>query len=399
MHRRQFLTHALAAGGGLALAGLPLRVGFAAAETDRRLVLVVLRGAMDGLGAVAPYADPAYAGIRAHLALAAPGEPDGLLDLDGFYGLHPALSPLQDWWRQEQLLVAHAIATPYRERSHFDAQDLLESGGDHPAGQDTGWLNRAMAQLGGGGTGLGLALGQGVPLVLRGSVPVASWAPSRLPEPTNDFLARVMGLYQADAVLGPALESSLGIADMAAQASRMEPDQPRQKDRVLLAQTAGRMLADPAGPRIAVMDIQGWDTHVGQGAAKGRLANVLGELADVLVNLRQGLGTTWDRTIIAVVTEFGRTARPNGTNGTDHGTGGVAFLAGGAVQGGRVLADWPGLREDRLYQNRDLAPTTDMRALLKGVLTDHLGLTPATLDRHVFPDGTRVRPLPDLVRV
>ncbi|WP_029012042.1 DUF1501 domain-containing protein [Niveispirillum irakense] len=398
MHRRQFLNAALAATGGLALAASPFRVAFADARTDHRLVLVVLRGAMDGLGAVAPYADPDYRTIRGGLALAEPGQPDGVLDLDGHFGLHPALAPIHGWWQEGGLLVAHAIATPYRERSHFDAQDLLESGGNKPGRIDSGWLNRALGRLDGGGRGLGLALGQGVPLVMRGTVPVASWAPSTLPEPTDDFLARVMNLYEDDAVLGPALNAGLGIADMAQQASGIMPGKPRAKDRILLATTAGRMLADPAGPRVAVMDIQGWDTHVGQGAAKGRLANALGDLSDVLINLREGLGEAWGKSVVAVVTEFGRTVRPNGTNGTDHGTAGVAFLAGGAVEGGRVIGTWPGLREDKLYENRDLAPTTDMRALLKGVLRDHMGVPASALDRQVFPDDSKVRALPDLIR-
>lgn len=396
MHRRHFLGAGLAAG---MLAASPLKVAFADAATDRRLVLIVLRGAMDGLGAVAPFADPDYRAIRGDLALAEPGQPDGLLDLDGRFGLHPALAPIHGWWAEKQLLAVHAIATPYRERSHFDAQDLLESGGAKPSGQDTGWLNRALAQLHGHGSGLGLALGQGVPLVMRGAVPVASWAPSPLPEPTTDFLNRVMDLYQKDKVLGPALSSGLGIADMAQNASgMMEPGQPKPKDRQLMATTAGRMLADPAGPRVAVMDMQGWDTHVGQGSIKGRLPNALADLAEVMGLLREGLGDAWGKSVIAVVTEFGRTVRPNGTGGTDHGTAGVALLAGGAIEGGRMLGDWPGLREDKLYEGRDLAPTTDMRALLKAVLKDHLGVSGRALDAHVFPDGRNVRPLAEVIR-
>lgn len=392
LHRRHFIAAGTA---GLLAAAAP-RLSLAAAGTDRRLVLIVLRGAMDGLGAVVPYADPDYRTLRAHLAMAEPGQEGGVLDLDGRFGLHPALAALHEWWGQKQLVAVHAIATPYRDRSHFDAQDLLDTGGIR-AGQDTGWLNRALARLEGGGKGLGLSLGQAVPLVLRGPVPVASWAPSPLPEPSMDFMERVADLYSRDPVLGPALAAGTGVADMAAG---MDGNRKREgtKERVILAETAGRMLSDPAGPRVATLELPGWDTHVGQGTAKGRLADALGALAESMVTLRASMQGVWDRTLIAVVTEFGRTARPNGNGGTDHGTAGVALLAGGALEGGRVLGDWPGLRDDRLYEGRDLAPTTDMRALLKGVLASHLGLSSAEIDKYVFPEAKGVRALPDLIR-
>ncbi|OYQ33359.1 hypothetical protein CHU95_13085 [Niveispirillum lacus] len=393
LHRRHFIATASAT--GLLSATAP-RLSLAAAGTDRRLVLIVLRGAMDGLGAVIPYADPDYRPARGALALAEPGQEGGVLDLDGRFGLHPVLAPLHEWWGKKQLLAVHAIATPYRDRSHFDAQDLLDTGGIR-AGDDSGWLNRALARLDGGGKGLGLSLGQGVPLVLRGSVPVASWAPSPLPEPTMDFMDRVAGLYRNDPVLGPALMAGLGVADMA---NGMDGNKKRDggKDRLILAETAGRMLSDPAGPRIASLELSGWDTHVGQGAIQGRLANALGQLAETMMTLRVSMSDVWGQTLIAVVTEFGRTIRPNGTGGTDHGTAGVALLAGGALNGGRVLGEWPGLRDDKLYEGRDLAPTTDMRALLKAVLAGHLGVPAADIDRFVFPDAKSVPALPELVR-
>ena len=230
-HRRQFIA---AGSAGLLAAAAP-RLSLAAAGTDRRLILIVLRGAMDGLGAVAPYADPDYRSLRADLALADPGKEDGVLDLDGYFGLAPALAPLHEWWGHKQLLAVHAIATPYRERSHFDAQDLLDTGGIR-VGDASGWLNRALSRLDGGGKGLGLALGQAVPLVLRGAVPVASWAPSPLPEPGADFIERVAELYSRDPVLGPALLVGQGVADMA---GGMEKAQKRDgaRDRLLLAQT------------------------------------------------------------------------------------------------------------------------------------------------------------------
>lgn len=208
-------------------------------------------------------------------------------------------------------------------------------------------------------------------------------------------MERVSGLYRSDPVLGPALAAGLDVADMA---SGMQGHDRGGKDRLIMAETASRMLTDEAGPRVAVMELPGWDTHVGQGAAQGRLANALGQLAEVMMTLRSGMAPVWDRSVIAVVTEFGRTVHPNGAGGTDHGTAGVAMLAGGAVQGGRILGDWPGLREDRLYEGRDLAPTTDMRALLKGLLADHLRIGAAEIDRHIFPDGTHIQAMSDLIR-
>lgn len=387
--------HLLALGSAGLLSAAAPRLTLAAAGTDRRLVLIVLRGAMDGLGAIAPYADPDYKAMRSALALAEPGQADGLLDLDGRFGLHPALAPLHGWWQERQMLAVHAIATPYRERSHFDAQDLLDTGGSR-AGDRTGWLNRALARLDGGGQGLGLALGQGVPLVLRGSVQVASWAPSPLPEGGPDFMERVAALYHADPVLGPALAAGQGVTQMV---DGMEGGRARDnKDRMALATTAGRMLSDADGPRVATLELPGWDTHVAQGTAKGRLANALGNLAETMLALRASMEPVWDRTVVAVVTEFGRTVRINGSGGTDHGTAGVALLAGGSVEGGRVLGDWPGLRQDKLYQGRDLAPTTDMRALLKGMLSAHFGLSARDLDGAVFPDARDIGALPELIR-
>lgn len=387
--------HLLALGSAGLLSATAPRLTLAAAGTDRRLVLIVLRGAMDGLGAIAPFADPDYKTMRGALALAEPGQTDGLLDLDGRFGLHPALAPLHGWWQERQMLAVHAIATPYRERSHFDAQDLLDNGSSR-AGDRTGWLNRALARLDGGGQGLGLALGQGVPLVLRGSVQVASWAPSPLPEGGPDFMERVSALYHADPVLGPALAAGQGVTQMV---DGMEGGRARDnKDRMALASTAGRMLSDADGPRVATLELPGWDTHVAQGTAKGRLANALGDLAETMLALRASMEPVWDRTVVAVVTEFGRTVRINGSGGTDHGTAGVALLAGGSVEGGRVLGDWPGLRQDKLYQGRDLAPTTDMRALLKGMLSAQFGLSARDLDGAVFPDAHEVRALPDLIR-
>jgi len=363
-----------------AAAAVP-RLVLAQADTDARLVLVVLRGGLDGLAAVPPVADRGLAALRRDLV------PDGALPLgDGRFALHPALAPLEPWYREGALAVVHAVATPYRERSHFDAQDLLENGTAAPRGAADGWLNRAVGLLGSDGRRLGIAFGQGVPLVLRGPTPVASWAPSPLPEADPSFHALVARMYRGDPVLSAALADGLAAAGLAADAGAGmggggAGGAGRRSVRPL-AEAAGRMLAAADGPRVAVLEVPGWDTHAGQAQ---RIVPPLAALAEALAALRAELGPAWSRTVVAVTTEFGRTVAANGTGGTDHGTATVALLAGGAVAGGRVVGRWPGLGERDLHEGRDLAPTTDLRAVLQGVLRDHLGLRPADLRRAVFP--------------
>ena len=397
--RRSFLLGL----GAIALAGAGnARLALASAPVDQRLVVIVLRGAMDGLATIPPYADPHYRALRGALAIAAPGQADGALDLDGAFGLHPRLPTLKALFDQKQLIVAHAVATPYRDRSHFDGQDLLENGTDVPHGTADGWLNRALSLLNGGNKG-GIALGDQVPLILRGKTEVASWAPKRLPGADAAFVSQVEQMYQRSPLLLAALENAVDADRMAAQAlgseqGTMKAGGYRRGAAKVLAEAAGKFLADPNGPRIAVLEINGWDTHSGQGTANGRLAQALAELDAATAALRQSLGAAWDRTAVLTATEFGRTAAPNGTGGTDHGTASGAFLMGGAIEGGRVLTDWPGLDRSRLYQGRDLAPTMDLRALAKGVLQDHLGLPADALARVVFPESAAVAPMRDLIR-
>lgn len=403
--RRSLLLGAAA----ITLAAGTSRLALAAAETDRRFVFVLLRGGMDGLAAVAPYGDNDYARLRGNLALAKPGEADGGLDLDGFFALHPSLAAIHPWYKEGVLLPVHAVATPYRERSHFDAQDLLENGTRLPHASADGWLNRTLSLLpAGGDRRLGLAIGQQVPLVLRGAVPVASWAPSAIPAAQPGFLDLVREIYKGDKIFESALANGIAASDGASAAlgddmkSMGKPGAngaPRPNAAVTLANAAGKMLAEANGPRIAVLELGGWDTHAGQGAARGRFAGAATILGDSLASLREALGPAWRDTVIAVATEFGRTAAINGTGGTDHGTAGAAFLAGGAVAGGRVAGRWPGLSESKLYQARDLAPTTDLRAVLKGALRDHLRLPAAKLDSAVFKDSGDAPPLAGLIRV
>ena len=396
MLSRRAALRATLAGSALAFCGMPL-IARAATPGEARFVFVILRGGMDGLAAVPPYADPDFAALRGELAGAAPGAEKGPLDLDGRFALHPQLKSFHALYAKGEALVAHAVAAPYRERSHFDAQDLLENGTDRPHGADTGWINRALALLG-GERRLGLAIGQSVPLAMRGTVPVASWAPSHLGGADADFVQRVAALYRADPVLGPAIAQGLDAQGMSMAALGGEASMAGKRGGAsvrALAEAAGKLLAAPNGARVAMLEIGGWDTHAGQ---QGRLGQALAMLDDGLAAVAQALGPAWRQTAVAVATEFGRTAVPNGTGGTDHGTAGAAFLVGGAVRGGRVVANWPGLAKSKLLQGRDLAPTTDVRAVFKGVLRDHLGLPEAELARVVFPGSEAVRPLDGLIR-
>jgi uncharacterized protein (DUF1501 family) len=396
--RRQILS---LAGATFAAATIP-HWASAAGTRDPRLVVVVLRGALDGLSAVAPIGDPGYCDLHGALALRWDG-PRPALRLGDFFGLNPAMVNFARLYDARQALVVHAAATNYRERSHFDGQDVLESGMPGPGRVDSGWLNRAVAALPAGervGGARALAVGATAPLVIRGPAPILGWAPSGLAAPTDDLLARLMDLYDhSDPALARALQAGLD-ADRLANRQGMDALKPGGDVALLMrkaAEGAARLMAADDGPRVGALAFDGWDTHANEGGATGRLAQLLGGLDGAFAAFESELGPRWNDTIVVAVTEFGRTARINGTVGTDHGTGTVAFLAGGALAGGRVVADWPGLKVADLYESRDLKPTTDLRAVLKGVLAEHLGLSAETLARSVFPDTLGVAPMKGLV--
>ncbi|HEV2285551.1 MAG TPA: DUF1501 domain-containing protein [Steroidobacteraceae bacterium] len=420
MRRREFLhLGALAAGGTLVTS----RLCFARAAPARRsrFVLVILRGALDGLAAVPPVGDRDYAHLRGEFALRSPGEPKGALPLDGFFGLHPSLVFLGQSYAARELVVFHAAASPYRERSHFDGQDVLENGTPTAHASQSGWLNRALAQVPGERRReAGVALGQNVPLVMRGPAEVASWSPSKLAGLDDDTLARITDLYSKDPVLSVRLADALmadsivagssdamaqpemapapgaGAAGTAQGAPAPRPQAPPQYAEIVRA--AAGFLRQEDGPQVAVFDTTGWDTHANEGGAEGQLAGRLAALDKGLATLKEELGPTWKDTAVLLVTEFGRTAAINGTRGTDHGTGTMSFLVGGAVAGGRVVADWPGLSGRGLYQGRDVMPTLDLRSVVKGVLEEHLGVPARALDTTVFPQSERARALRGLVR-
>lgn len=390
LDRRQFLC------GALAGTGLLLARAHAAPAPDRpRLVLIILRGGLDGLHAVPPVGDPDYARLRGAVAVPARGEGAALaLAGQSDFALHPLLPELAGRYAAGELLIAHAVASPYRERSHFDAQDVLESGIARPHGRDDGWLNRALAGLSGTGE-RGIAISASLPLVLRGETAVGNWSPSARPAPDEDFLARVAWLYAGDAALAATLRRAREVNGQAGGMQGM--DATASGGRPRLVQAAARFLADPSGPSAVVLEVGGWDSHSAAFHPQGALSRSLRQLDASLAELRVGAGAAWSRTAVLVLTEFGRTARANGSGGTDHGTASCAFVLGGAVRGGRVLADWPGLREADLHEQRDLRPTTDLRALCKGLLMEHLRLPESLIETQVFPDSRGTRPVEGLV--
>ncbi len=382
------------------------RVASAAGARDPRLLVVILRGALDGLSAVPPISDPAYADLRGEIALQKDGT-FAALPLDGYFALHPAMRNFARLYREKKASVVHATATPYRERSHFDGQDLLESGYDRPGRVDSGWLNRALQAMPAGqrinGKG-GLGIGPATPLILRGVAPVMGWAPQGVPNAGEDLASRVLDLYtHRDPALAKALLAGLD-TDKMAKAQGMSGDMAKPqggsadpRGMAQAAQGAARLLAASDGPRVAALSFDGWDTHANQGGATGRLANLLGGLDGAFGVFEEVLRPVWNDTAVIVVTEFGRTARINGTVGSDHGTGTVAFLLGGAVAGGKVFADWPGLAAGQLHENRDLKPTIDLRVILKGLLQDHLGISSSALADRIFPGSAQVSAMKGLV--
>ena len=374
---------------------------------DPRFLTIILRGALDGLATVAPAGDPDWLTLRAENALTLGGKTPAL-KLDEFFALNPAMPNLHAMFMAKEALVVHASATPYRDRSHFDGQDLLESGLPKPGASESGWLNRTLAGL----TPAGrvdprgtrvFAVGPVTPLVVRGPAPVLSWSPQRVMPASEDTVQRLLALYRdSDAKLANVLEDNSKLAPAMTQpgtAPKPGAVGPGQV-RAYFTEAAGaaaKFLARPDGPRVGALALDGWDTHFNEGIAQGRLSQLLGALDEALAAIKSNMGGAWRETVVALATEFGRTARINGTDGTDHGTATVALLVGGALKGGRVIADWPGLKTADLYQDRDLKPTTDLRAVLKGVLRDHLRADEKALAQTVFPGSEAVRPMAGLV--
>lgn len=376
MQRRHFLKMA---GAGLSALLMP-SLAFARAATEQRLVFIIQRGAADGLNTVVPYADPDYARLRGALAI----EDTQTNRLDSLFALHPALSHASALFKQQQALFVHAVASPYRERSHFDGQNILESGGLRAYQLKDGWLNRLLGLLP-AGQNEAIALSATLPLALRGAFDVQAYASARLPQPPDDLLMRVSQLYATDVPLRTAWENALQTAEMAGSGLSSQTPQ-------ALGKLVAEFLSQPQGPRIAMIETGGWDTHSAQQA---RLGKQLSELDTLLASLHLALGDLWQQTLVIVATEFGRTAAANGTGGTDHGTGAAMMAFGGSLNpaptresswtGGKVVADWPGLKSSQLYQGRDLQPTTALDQVLSKLVSAHYGLDHSLVSRTLFP--------------
>jgi uncharacterized protein (DUF1501 family) len=379
--RRTFLGSAAA---GAAMLALP-HVAVAQAATERRFVFIIQRGAADGLGTLAPTADPAFASLRGAFA-----EDFAAGARLGDYTLHPNLAEAARLYAAREALFVHAVASPYRDRSHFDGQNVLETGGNAAYALRDGWMNRLLDLLP-ANDGRAIAVSATVPVVLRGSREVGSYAPSALPDASDDLLARVANLYEQDAELHAAWAQALQTRTMAGDLSANNG-----RNGAATGTLAARLLSGAEGARVAVIETGGWDTHANQ---RGRLGFQLQGLDAMLGALKAGLGADWANTLVLVATEFGRTAAPNGTGGTDHGTASMAMLLGGAVAGGRVIADWPGLGQNALYESRDLRPTMDLDLLIASAVSQHYRLDPARTGRVLFPNIGAGRAIEGLIRV
>jgi uncharacterized protein (DUF1501 family) len=416
--RRALVGGALGVGVTLEFAGSHAFAAVDRTLARRKLVVIVCRGGLDGLSLSPPVGDPAYAALRGPIAIPGFGQGGGALKLDETFGLHPSMVQTYALAQKGQARIVPAVATPDRERSHFEAQDVLESGVNKVYGSASGWLNRALQAMGPAGKGAGISVGPTAPLILRGAVETASWSPGGGAEPDRRLPSILQDLYAHDPQLSAALATGLSTEAMAktAQAQAVTAAAPATEDQTMaggptvapvlrqglpqsrrLGATLAAFMTEANGKQVAAVSIDNFDTHANQGASQGQLATRLAYLDAFIGGLADGLGPEWNDTIVVSVTEFGRTARVNGTNGTDHGTASTALLMGGAIRRGGIVGDWPSLQQAKLFENRDTAPTVDMRALFKGVLADHLSLSRAALDGVVFPDSAGVAPLRGLV--
>ena len=358
-------------------------LSFAAANTDRRFIFIIQRGAADGLNTVIPYADPAYSKLRGALVI----DVAQATKLDGLFALHASLEETAKLYTSDQALFVHAVASPYRDRSHFDGQNVLETGGIAPYQMKDGWMNRLLTLLP-STQNEAIAIASTVPMALRGKAEVTSYAPSGLPQASDDLLVRVSQLYAEDAQL-----HSIWTAAM--DANNLAEDASAKQDPASLGKLAASFLNKTNGPRIAMIETGGWDTHTGQ---EGRLARQLKSLDALIATLRDGLGENWQKTTVLVATEFGRTAAANGTGGTDHGTGSAAMILGGDVNGGRVLSDWPSLSQSNLYEGRDLKPTLNLDTLIASITAASFGVDADKVAKALFPNNNNSKLIDGLIK-
>ncbi len=378
MDRRSFIAAGL-------LGSFAPRMAFAKAATAKRFVFIIQRGAADGLGTIGAIGDPAFGAVRGALA----EDLTAGTKLDAMFALHPAMTQAAGLYGKGQALFAHAVASPYRDRSHFDGQNVLETGGIGAYQLKDGWMNRLLGVVP-TDDARAIAIAATVPMALRGRREVASYAPSALPDASDDLLSRVTQLYQGDAQLHALWSEALATRQLTSDLA-----QDNGRNAAATGALAARLLAPANGARIATIETGGWDTHAGQ---RGRLAQQLKGLDAMVGALQAGLGPVWDDTLVLVATEFGRTVAVNGTGGTDHGTGAAAMLFGGAVKGGRVVADWPGLATANLYEARDLKPTMQLDAFIGGAVAGHFGVAPARVMAALFPASGRTAAIEGLLR-
>ncbi|THD63528.1 DUF1501 domain-containing protein [Phenylobacterium sp.] len=408
---------ASAAGFGLSLQLMAVPAMAADGDLNKRKVIVVIcRGGMDGLSVAPPIGDGEYHGLRGGLALT-----DAALPVDGTFALHPQLTSVHALAKAGEARIVPAIATPDRARSHFEAQDVLETGAAGVYSTTSGWLNRAVETISVHRKVDALSVGPTAPLILRGKVQTASWSPGRSVDAEARLPTLLQDLYRDDDLLGPALARGLATETMAKDAtaglSGAQPSgmmgmvgssagagagpkagaggaQPGREAARTLGQSLAGFMREPGGPTVAAISLDGFDSHANQA---NLLTQRLAYLDAVLDGVHQGLGPEWKNTVVLVATEFGRTARANGTGGTDHGTGSTALILGGALKGNGIVGDWPTLKQQALFENRDVAPTLDMRGLFKGVLADHMGVDRTALETTVFPNSAAARPVTGLV--
>ncbi len=415
--RRSVLNSGAALGLTVSFMGRPALADPALA--DRKLVVIICRGAMDGLSVSPPVGDPDYAGLRGKIAIPGFGADGGALKMDSNFGLHPKLATVHRLAQDGQARIAPAIASTDRARSHFEAQDVLESGAVVVYSSSSGWLNRTLQAMGPARNVQALSVGAQAPLILRGPVQAASWSPGGLQGHDPRLPGILADLYAGDPLLGPALASGLRTESMARAAMAMTTPADAAEPKGLMqaaaqAPSPGAAIAKVAdaarssgaavaklmtaedGPSLVAISLEGFDTHANQGASDGQLANRLGYLDAVIDGLHTGLGQAWSKTAVVVVTEFGRTARINGTSGTDHGTASTALVLGGSLRRGGIIGDWPGLAPGRLFEGRDTAPTLEMRSLFKGILAEQLGVDRQALDSVVFPGSAGAAPVTGL---
>ncbi len=391
MNRRHFLT---CAGLGTLSAFAQnswLGVNAAPSANPRRLIVIFLRGAVDGLNVVVPYSEPSYYQYRPKIAIAQPGSPDGALDLDGRFGLHPAMAPLLPLWKQDSLAFVHASGLTKEIRSHFDAQYYMETGVPGSSKRQDGWMNRLLVEANNKSPLQAISLSANVPQILTGKMPVSSirstrQAANRQTLDRQDVAAAFDKLYSGTDALGRNYRGGRAariqlLQDLEAEMNMANNGAPLPKGFAAETRSLARLMVRDPRIQIAFLQLGGWDTHINQGNSKGQLARNLGELSQGLATLQQELGAVYGNTQIVVMSEFGRTAKENGNGGTDHGHGNVMWLLGGATKGGKIYGQWPGLAPEQLYQGRDLQVTTDFREPIAKIITNHLGLNAASADK------------------